>query len=302
MDQTINHAPGPASGDPGHNRANPGGPIISIPPRERSMGLSPTHSLVETPSREFYREAMEVLSRANVPFLIGGAFAFVHQAGIDRSTKDLDIFVRPSDVQRLLRACTDAGFEADLVFSHWLAKIRAPSGFVDVIFSSGNGIAVVDEQWFEHASKREVLGVTVMVAPAEESLWSKAFVMERERFDGADVAHIILAHGERLDWVRLVERFGDHWRVLLAHLVLFGFIYPSERSRVPAAVVEELVGRLTAETRAPDATEPVCYGTLLSWSQYLGDVFGGNFRDARIRPYGNLTPDEVARWTSAEKK
>jgi hypothetical protein len=266
------------------------------------MGLSPTHSMVETPSREFYREAMEFLAKANVPFLVGGAFAFVHQAGIDRSTKDLDIFVRPADVQRLLRASGEAGFEADLFYSHWLAKIRSPSGFVDVIFSSGNGVAVVDDQWFEHATEREVLGLRVLVAPPEESLWSKAFVMERERFDGADVAHIILAHGERLDWRRLIDRFGPHWRVLLAHLVLFGFIYPSERSRVPPEVLEELMQRLTTETQSPDAEDPVCYGTLLSWSQYLGDVLGGTFRDARIRPHGNLTPDEVARWTSAEKK
>jgi hypothetical protein len=258
--------------------------------------------MVETPSREFYREAMEFLAKANVPFLVGGAFAFVHQAGIDRSTKDLDIFVRPADVQRLLRASGEAGFEADLFYSHWLAKIRSPSGFVDVIFSSGNGVAVVDDQWFEHATEREVLGLRVLVAPPEESLWSKAFVMERERFDGADVAHIILAHGERLDWRRLIDRFGPHWRVLLAHLVLFGFIYPSERSRVPPEVLEELMQRLTTETQSPDAEDPVCYGTLLSWSQYLGDVLGGTFRDARIRPHGNLTPDEVARWTSAEKK
>jgi hypothetical protein len=141
-----------------------------------------------------------------------------------------------------------------------------------------------------------------MVAPPEESLWSKAFVMERERYDGADVAHILLAVGDRLDWRRLIERFGAHWRVLLAHLVLFGFIYPSERSKVPPEVIEELMERLARETRSPDAEDPVCYGTLLSWSQYLGDVFGGSFRDARIRPYGNLTPEEVARWTSAEKK
>jgi hypothetical protein len=266
------------------------------------MGLSPTHSMVETPSREFYREAMEFLARADVPFLVGGAFAFIHQAGIDRSTKDLDIFVRPTDVQRLLRASANAGFEADLVFSHWLAKIRAPSGFVDVIFSSGNGVAVVDDQWFEYASRREVLGVTVLVAPPEESIWSKAFVMERERFDGADVAHIILATGAQLDWRRLLDRFGPHWRVLLAHLVMFGFIYPSARSQVPPAIIEELVGRLVKETGEPDADDPVCYGTLLSWSQYLGDVLSGSFRDARIRPYGNLTADEVARWTSAEKK
>jgi hypothetical protein len=266
------------------------------------MGLSPTHSMVETPSRAFYREAMDVLSRAGVPFLVGGAFAFIHQAGIDRSTKDLDIFVRPGDVNRLLAACASAGYDADLVFSHWLAKIRTTSGFIDVIFSSGNGVAVVDEGWFEHATEREVLGVTVKVAPAEESIWSKAFVMERERYDGADVAHIILAHGERLDWRRLIDRFAQHWRVLLSHLILFGFIYPSARSQVPGWVLEELVQRLSAEMDKPDTEESVCYGTLLSWSQYLGDVLGGSYRDARIRPYGNLTAEEVARWTSAEKK
>ena len=99
-----------------------------------------------------------------------------------------------------------------------------------MIFSSGNGIAVVDEQWFEHATEREVLGISVKVAPAEESVWSKAFVMERERYDGADVAHIILAYGDRMDWRRLIDRFGRYWRVLLAHLVLYGFIYPSARA------------------------------------------------------------------------
>jgi hypothetical protein len=160
----------------------------------------------------------------------------------------------------------------------------------------------VDDQWFAHATEQNVLGLNVLVAPAEETVWSKSYVMERERFDGADVAHIILAYGDRLDWRRLLERFGPHWRVLLAHLILYGFIFPSARSRVPAWVLHELLDRLAPEIEAPDAEDPVCYGTLLSWSQYLGDVFGGNFRDARIRPYGSLTAEEVARWTSADKK
>jgi hypothetical protein len=266
------------------------------------MALAPTQSLVETPSRAFYRQAMEVLRRGEVPFLVGGTFAFVHQTGIDRSTKDLDIFVRPGDVHRLLEVCTAAGYEAELVFSHWLAKVRSGDSFIDVIFSSGNGIAVVDDQWFEHATEQNVLGLSVLVAPAEETVWSKSFVMERERFDGADVAHIILNWGDRLDWRRLLERFGPHWRVLLAHLVLFGFIFPSARSRVPMWVMHELLDRLAPELDAPDAEDPVCYGTLLSWSQYLGDVLTGSFRDARIRPYGSLSAEEVARWTSADKR
>lgn len=265
------------------------------------MALAPTQSLVETPSRLFYRDAMEVLNRANVPFLVGGAFAFIHQAGIDKSTKDLDIFARPSDVQRLLEACATAGYDTELVFSHWLAKIRSPEGFIDVIFNSGNGLAKVDDGWFEHATVGEVLNVPVKIAPPEETIWSKAFVMERERYDGADVSHLILALGERLDWERLLVRFGPHWRVLLTHLVLFGFIFPSARSRVPAWVMQELIQRLETEIGTLDAAEPVCRGTLLSWSQYLGDVLGGAFRDARVRPYGNMSAEEVARWTSADK-
>jgi hypothetical protein len=127
------------------------------------MALAPTQSLVETPSRLFYRDAMEVLNRANVPFMVGGAFAFIHQAGIDKSTKDLDIFARPSDVQRLVEACAVAGYGSELVFSHWLAKIRSPEGFIDVIFSSGNGIATVDDDWFEHATSGNVLSLPAIV-------------------------------------------------------------------------------------------------------------------------------------------
>jgi hypothetical protein len=125
--------------------------------------------------------------------------------------------------------------------------------------------------------------------------------MERERFDGADVSHLILALGEQLDWERLLDRFGAHWRVLLSHLILFGFIFPSARSRVPDWVMQDLLRRLQSELESAEPADPVCYGTLLSWSQYLGDVLGGTFRDARIRPYGTMTAEEVARWTSAEK-
>jgi hypothetical protein len=65
--------------------------------------------------------------------------------------------------------------------------------------------------------------------------------------------------------------------------------------------MEELLSRLNIEVGAPDAADPVCYGTLLSWSQYLGDVLGGSFKDARVRPYGTMSAEEVARWTSADK-
>ena len=93
-----------------------------------------------------------------------------------------------------------------------LGKGYRGEDFVDVIFSSGNGVARVDEEWFERAVAEEVLGYPTRLIPAEEMIWSKAFVQERERFDGADIAHLIRSRGEGLDWERLLRRFGRHWR------------------------------------------------------------------------------------------
>ena len=72
-------------------------------------------------------------------------------------------------------------------------------------------------------------------------IWTKAFVMERERFDGADVCHLIHAQGPAVDWRRLVARFGPHWRVLLGHLVFYTFAFPRDRDAVPRWVLE--IGR-----------------------------------------------------------
>jgi hypothetical protein len=248
----------------------------------------------------FYCRVLRALDAAGLPFLVGGAFAFTHFTGIERNTKDLDLFIRGADYARMSHALASAGFATELTHPHWLAKVCAGEAFVDVIFSSGNGVADVDDGWFAHAADGELLGHRVRIAPAEETIWSKAFVMERERYDGADVAHLLCARAEDLDWPRLVRRFGAHWRVLLAHLVLFGFIYPDRREAVPGWVMQTLLGRLNAEPGAgamPGA--PICRGTLLSREQYLFDVERLGYADARIAPLGAMTEDEAAAWTEA---
>jgi hypothetical protein len=130
-------------------------------------------------------------------------------------------------------------------------------------------------------------------------IWSKAFIMERERYDGADIAHLLRARAGCLDWRRLVGRFGPHWRVLLSHLVLFGFVYPSERGCIPAAVLTELAGRLAEEQRDAPPPDRICCGTLLSRAQYLADVDTLGYRDARLLPDGTMTAGEIAEWTAA---
>jgi hypothetical protein len=175
-------------------------------------------------SFRFYRRALEIMQESGLPFLLGGAYAFGYYTGITRHTKDLDLFVRRDDVRSALGHFAAAGYRTELVFSHWLAKVFHGDDFVDMIYSSGNGLCAVDDAWFVHAVEGEVLGTPVRLMPAEEMIWQKAYIMERERFDGADVAHLIRARGKQLDWGRLLERFGPHWRVLLSHQILFGFV------------------------------------------------------------------------------
>ena len=254
------------------------------------VGLDPV-------SRAFYRRVMHQLEEQAIPFLVGGAYAFERYTGIGRHTKDFDLFVHPRDVERALELLAADGCQTAVPFPHWLAKAHCGEDVVDLIFSSGNGVALVDDDWFRHSVPETVLDVAVRLIPAEEMIWSKAFVMERERYDGADVAHILRASAQTLDWPRLLGRFGDNWRVLLHHLVLFGFIYPCERAHVPAAVMRELVGRLDAElTRS--APDRVCQGTLISRAQYLVDVEHWGYGDPRLAPQGNMTEEERERWTA----
>jgi hypothetical protein len=252
---------------------------------------------LDTHAFGFYRHALGAVRAAGVPVLIGGAYALAHYTGIIRHTKDIDLFVRGSDLPRVLEALAGAGYRTEWTFSHWLAKAFAGDDFVDVIFNSGNGACPVDDAWFEHAVAAQVLGLEVRLCPAEEMIWQKAFIQERERFDGADVLHLLRANGPRLDWPHLLARFGPHWRVLLGHLILFGYVYPAEQDRIPAAVLRELVERLQEDADA--GTAKLCRGPMLSRMQYLIDTGQRGYHDPRLPPWGSLTPEQVTHWTAA---
>src|SRR4051794_18718014 len=137
--------------------------------------ISSGSTALEPTTREFYQDAMRTLSAGNVPFLVGGAYAFQQYTGIERHTKDFDIFVRPADCELALGTLAQAGYQAELTFPHWLGKAFQGEDFIDVIFSSGNGIARVDGEWFEHSVPAEVLGCSVHLCPREEVIWTKSF-------------------------------------------------------------------------------------------------------------------------------
>ena len=130
-------------------------------------------AVLGNPLTTFYLAALDLLDADRLPFLVGGTFAYARYTAIDRETKDLDIFVRPEDVPRTLSAFEAAGYRTEVPFPHWLAKVWQGEHVLDVIYSSGNGLARVDDEWFAHAAESEVLGRRLRLCPLEELVWSQ---------------------------------------------------------------------------------------------------------------------------------
>lgn len=252
---------------------------------------------LEPATHAFYVDVMRRLQEARVPFLVGGTYACERYTGLPRRTKDLDLFVRRRDFECTLHVAAAGEYRTEHTAPHWLGKIFHEADFIDVIYSSGNKVCPVDDGWFTHAVAETVLGMPVLLCPVEEQVWSKAFIMERERFDGADVIHLLHARAEQVDWGRLLSRFGPYWRVLLSHLVLLEFAYPNENI-VPPAVMATLVRRLTddAPERELLPADRLCQGTLLSRTQYQIDVRHWEYQDARLLPPVGMTREELEIW------
>lgn len=226
--------------------------------------------------------ALSTLKNAEIPFVVAGAYALHVYTGIYRDTKDLDIFLKREHVERAMEALSAMSFQTKMHDPVWIAKAFANDEyFADLIFGSGNGVANVDDLWIERAQPGVIHGLPILVAPPEDIIWSKSFVCERERFDGTDITHLILARGKQMDWKHLMMRFQPHWEVLLAHLTFYRFSYPGQRDHVPQWVWEELLERARQQENEPDKKK-LCRGMLIAQGQYKVDVEHWDYTDARM--------------------
>jgi hypothetical protein len=248
--------------------------------KEERKSLTHGEFWIPEEEREIYKRALDALNAAGIPYVVTGAYAIYEYTGIYRETTDLDLFAAPQHIVSAMRALRDAGFRTRLEAPHWLAKAKQGDLFVDLIFGMGNGLALVDEDWYRYSRPAILAARPVRVAPPEELIWHRLFIGERHRFDMADVVHLILHLGLDLDWNRLLQRVGDDWRLLGSQIHFFDYVYPEHRNRIPDHVRERLqtLGRAAPK---PGDGAPVCRGTMLSLYSFAIDVNEWGFRDIR---------------------
>lgn len=224
-------------------------------------------------AEKFYDKLLTTLIRHKLPFMIGGTFAFREYTGIERETGDIDIKIPYEDYPRILQVLSEAGYKTELaeIELNWLAKVTDPDGYyTDIIYAERNGLYRVENSWFERCHTGTVLGHKVKLEPIEEMIRSKSYVRNRHRDDSGDVVHLILRQGKNIDWHILLEKMDPHWELLLSTVLLFLFIYPSERKLIPNWVVERLVAKLEDRISHEPTKNRITRGLLLSNDYEVG--------------------------------
>ncbi len=221
----------------------------------------------------FYREGLQGLNESGAEYLLGGAFALFHHTGIYRDTKDLDVFCRSSDYPKILKYFSDKGYKTELTDARWLAKVFKGEYFIDIIFDTVNNICTVDDSWFENAPEGEFAEMPARFLGAEELFWCKVYVQNRERFDGADVNHLILKKGSSMNWKRILSRLDQHWHLLLSQILMFQFCYPADYAEaIPRWLFDELMRRAHEQYDVPSSVAKICRGPVIDQTQYGVDI------------------------------
>ena len=236
-----------------------------------SSVTSATPGVLPEEAASLYREVLVAMNENGVPYAVAGAFALEKYTGIWRVTKDLDLFMKPDDIPAALGYLKEHGFRCEIPDPVWLAKAHRSEYFVDLISGMSNAVIVVDESWMQRAQPAVIAGVVSRIISVEDLLASKLFVIRRERFDGADIAHIIYRSGGKLDWERVLQLAGEHWEIVLWALVLFRYVYPAHSDYVPATLWQDLLMRFVYELEHPNPKAPF-RGSLVDDNMFSIDV------------------------------
>ena len=191
-----------------------------------------------------YLQAIRQVRALNIPFAFGGAFALAAYTGSLRNTKDFDFYVRPSDREAMIRALTIAGLEDHfdrLPYDRsWIYRASRGEIIVDAIWAMANHRAAVDDHWVSRGPEVTLRGERLRVIPVEELIWSKLYVLQRDRCDWGDVFNLLDAQVRSVDWERLLNQMGDDQPLLAGALVVFAWLAPERVDEVPATIWSRL--------------------------------------------------------------
>jgi hypothetical protein len=226
---------------------------------------------------QVYQRVMQEAQRLGVTFAFGGAFATAIYTGELRNTKDFDFYVLPSQRETMIEATRRAGlidyFERLHYDRSWIYRASEGDVLVDVIWAMANQRAEVDASWLSRGPPVEIRGERLRAIPIEELIWSKLYVLQRDRTDWGDVLNLVAAQADIIDWKHLLSRLGDDAPLLAAALSVFVWLDPGSRARIPEEVWRSL-GVLGRHQDSPDAGDIQARAALIDNRRWFNPARG----------------------------
>jgi hypothetical protein len=216
-----------------------------------------------------YDRALQELRRQGLPCAVGGGLAFSAYARRWRNTKDMDLFIRPADCEAAIAALQRAGF-ADYYPQAPYDRRCSFRGIrdgiiVDLLWEMLNGRARVDAAWLSRGPTLTIRGSAVRFLAPEELIWSKLYVLQRERCDWPDLLNILAGAGPALDWTHLLDRIGPDAPLLGGVLSVLRWLSPASARELPAWIWRR-VGLAPWDGNSAEPVDPRMLGN--------GDWFG----------------------------
>lgn len=206
-----------------------------------------------------YRFAIEAAHKAGIQFLLGGGFGLAVYTGRWRNTKDIDFYILPRDREAMIAALSSVGFvdyfDQRPYDPGWIYRSIRDNIIVDIIWSMANRRAEVDEHWFQRAQTVVIRDETIQIVPAEELLWCKLYILQRDHCDWTDIFNLLHAVGRQIDWSHLLKRVGSDVPLLQAALTVFMWLCPKRSAALPAWLLKQL--RLPKPEKGLHECEPV---------------------------------------------
>jgi hypothetical protein len=201
-------------------------------------------ALIPENQRSRYSCVLEHARKEGVLFALGGGLALSVYTGHLRNTKDLDLYILPKDRERLTAILDQCGltdyFDKAPYDREWIYRAHEDDVIVDAIWSMANKRAEVDEQWLTTGKIIRMFGEEFRVIPPEELIWSKLYVLQRDRCDWPDILNLIWAMGPELNWRHLMDRVAEDVPLINGVLSVFSWICPERRHAIPQWVWQAL--------------------------------------------------------------
>ena len=143
------------------------------------------------------KKAVAALRDAEIPFLLGGSLASWARGGPE-SRHDLDLMIKPADVERALAALEDAGMRGENPPEGWLVKAWDGDVLVDLIHHP-TGMDITDEV-IARGETLSILSMDVPVMALEDVMATKLLALTEHSLRYDSLLAIARALRERIDW------------------------------------------------------------------------------------------------------